>query len=52
MGKKDKPLSYYAKYPGDEDIGVYIHSDLLELAFKGHSITIPYSDMKNISNDR
>jgi hypothetical protein len=59
MGKKEKPLSYYAKYlgghpryPGDEDIGVYIHPTLLELAFKGHSIMIPYSDIKNISNDK
>jgi hypothetical protein len=57
MGKTQKPISYYAKYlgghpryPGDEDIGVYIHSDLLELAFKGHSITIPFSDIKNITN--
>jgi hypothetical protein len=55
--KKDKPISYFATYLGghpryaaDEQIGVHIHPTLLELAFKGHSIVIPYSDMKNITN--
>ena len=54
---KDKPISYYARYlgghpryPGDQDIGVYVHPTLLELAFKGHSIIIPYSEIKNITN--
>jgi hypothetical protein len=54
---KVKPISYFAtylgghpKYPGDESIGVYIHPEQLELAFKGHNITIPYTEIKNIVN--
>jgi len=59
MGKaqKEKPLAYYAKYlgghkrfPKEDNIAVYIHPTLLELAFKSHSIKIPYSDINDIEN--
>jgi len=54
---KVKTISYFATYLGrhpryasDEEISVSIHPTLLELAFKGHSILIPYSDIKSITN--
>jgi hypothetical protein len=54
---KVKTISYFATYLGghpryasDEEISLYIHPTLLELAFKGHSILIPYSDIKSITN--